>query len=177
MNLLKEKVSVLLRGFAIWFILNYLKFWAKLALFFHKPYIIGIAGSAGKSSARNALLAVLKDYKRVKAVTGNSETGVPLGLLGIDLKGYSPSDWKEALLKAPRGLNTLKNIDYLIVEMGIDDPNPPKNMEYLLSIVKPDLAISLNVAGPHLQQFEKTLSKAPKTVKKDPEKKDGLYIK
>jgi UDP-N-acetylmuramoyl-tripeptide--D-alanyl-D-alanine ligase len=177
MNLLKQRVFMFLRGFAVWFILNYLKFWAKLALFLHKPYIIGIAGSAGKSSARNALLAVLRDYKRVKAVTGNSETGVPLGLLGIDLTGYSPADWKDALLKAPKGINTLKNIDYLIVEMGIDDPNPPKNMDYLLSIIKPNLSISLNVAGPHLQQFEKTLLKASKVIQKNPEKRMDFILK
>lgn len=160
-----------IRPYLVWSVLTYLKFWAKVALKLHRPYIIGVAGSAGKSSARNALFAILSEYKKVKAVTGNSETGVPLGILGINLEGYNTKDWYHAMLQAPKGIHTLRNIDYLIVEMGIDDPHPPKNMTYLLSIVKPDLAISLNVAGPHLMQFEKTLYKAPKTIKSDPEKR------
>ncbi len=37
--------------------------------------------------------------------------------------------------------------------MGIDGPLPPKNMDYLLSIVKPDVGIFLNVTPVHLMNF------------------------
>ncbi|MFQ5452483.1 MAG: Mur ligase family protein, partial [Candidatus Paceibacterota bacterium] len=57
------------------------------------------------------------------------------------------------LLRAPFGLNFLENIEYLIVEMGIDEPTPPKNMEYLLTIIQPDIAVLLNVSAVHSMQF------------------------
>lgn len=148
-----------MRKFLVWFVLYYLKFWAKITLKLHKPYIIGIAGSVGKSSTRNALYAVLKDHFKTKVVSGNSETGVPLGILGLKLPAYKTSDWLKVLWQAPRRINNLNNTEYLIVEMGIDDPHPPKNMEYLLSIIKPDMAIDLNVTATHTMQFEILLTR------------------
>jgi len=140
-----------------WGLLTYIKFLAKLALFIHKPKVIGIAGSVGKTSTRNALYAGLKDLIKVKLIEGNSETGVPLGILGLEPESYTFKDWFKICLKAPLGLNYIKGFNYLIIEMGIDDPNPPKNMSYLLTIVKPDIAISLNASAAHTQQFEKAL--------------------
>ena len=37
--------------------------------------------------------------------------------------------------------------------MGIDSPTSPKNMSYLLSIIKPDLGVFLNVTPVHLENF------------------------
>lgn len=139
-----------------WPVLWYLRFWARLALRLHKPFIIGIAGSVGKSSTRNAIAAILKDHFS-SAVVGNSETGIPLGILGIVPDGYGIGNWLQMLLRVPLGLTYLAEKKYLIAEMGIDDPFPPKNMEYLLTILKPQIAIELNIAPPHTGQFEKTL--------------------
>lgn len=141
----------------IWPVLLYLRALAHLALFFSSPTIIGIAGSTGKSSTRNALYAVLKDYAVTKVITGNSETGIPLGLVGIVPEDFSVAGWLSVLLKAPLGIFYLKGTQYLIVEMGIDDPYPPKNMAYLLSVIKPHFAIALNISPTHTEQFEKTL--------------------
>lgn len=138
-------------------ILLYLKTLARITLKVHKPYIIGIAGSAGKSSCRNAVYAVLQDHLSVKKIHGNSETGIPLGLLGFRPDGYTWKDWIIILLKAPFGIHFLNNTKYIVVEMGIDEPYPPKNMEYLLSFMRPHIAISLNVSSTHTQQFEKVL--------------------
>lgn len=151
-----------MRSFAVWSVLYYLKFWAKIALILNKPYIIGVAGSVGKSSTRNALHAVLKDHFNVKVVTGNSETGIPLGILGIDIEGFNKKNWVNVLLKAPTKILNQRGVQYLIVEMGIDDPFPPKNMSYLLTIVKPDMSIDLNATATHTEQFEKLLKKHTK---------------
>lgn len=154
-----------MREFIIWTVLYYLRFWAKVALFIHRPYTIGVAGSVGKSSTRNALHAVLKDYKKTYMVYGNSETGIPLGLLGIAVRGFTKKNWLYVLLRAPFGIFNLVSYKYLIVEMGIDDPYPPKNMTYLLTIVKPDMSIDLNVTATHTQQFEKLLKKNTKDTR------------
>ena len=157
-------------------VLRYLRFFAQLALKMHKPIIIGVAGSVGKSSTRNALYALLKDHFPTKMVYGNSETGIPLGILGIYHTGFSSVHWLIIMLKAPKGLFYLKHTKYLIVEMGIDEPFPPKNMSYLLTIVRPDIAISLNVSATHTMQFEKIIKKN-QTFPTDKEKREFLIEK
>lgn len=138
----------------MWMILLYLRSLARLSLSLHKPTVIGIAGSVGKSSTRNAVFAGLKDHVKIMMIPGNSETGIPLGILGLPIDNYSASAWIFSLLKAPFGIFHIKDAKYLIVEMGIDEPFPPRNMEYLLSIVKPDISISLNISATHTEQFE-----------------------
>lgn len=151
-----------MRDFLVWTVLFYLRFWAKLALLLHRPYVIGVAGSVGKSSTRNALYAALKDHYKVGVVSGNSETGVPLGILGVDVAGFTKRNWLAVLVKAPFRVRSQKKLTHLIIEMGIDDPYPPKNMSYLLTIVKPDMSIDLNATATHTQQFEKLLKKHTK---------------
>ncbi len=151
-----------MRDFLVKVVLSYLRLWARLALMLHRPYVIGVAGSVGKSSTRNALQAALKDFFKTEVVSGNSETGVPLGILGIDIAGFDKRNWLKTLLRAPFRLHHLKGITHLIVEMGIDDPYPPKNMSYLLTIVKPDMSIDLNATATHTAQFEKLLKKHTK---------------
>lgn len=148
--------------------LRYLRFFAKRAIEKHKPLVIGITGTAGKSSTKNAIYAVLKDYFPTKALYGNSETGIPLGILGIEQRGFGIFDWAMMLLQAPFSLNYLKGTRYLVVEMAIDEPYPPKNMDYLLTIVKPYISILLNVSPLHTMQFEKLLKeKQYERIEKD----------
>ncbi|PIQ72148.1 hypothetical protein COY13_01765 [Candidatus Roizmanbacteria bacterium CG_4_10_14_0_2_um_filter_36_35] len=144
-----------MKNIFVWGLLYYLRFFARLTLFLHKPKVIGITGSVGKSSTRNALHAMMKDYFKVKVIKeGNSETGIPLGVLGLNPGNYRLPDWLKAMFLAPFKLNSLKDIQYLIIEMGIDSPHPPKNMDYLLTIVKPDIAVVLNVYPVHTMQFD-----------------------
>lgn len=138
-------------------VLWYLRMIARIALSQTRATIIGIAGSVGKTSVREALFAILKDIAPTHMVAGNSETGVPLGLVGLFPSDYSPLDWCRMLILAPFRLGFLKNKRYIIVEMGIDDPYPPKNMEYLLTIVKPHVGIITDESAAHTMQFEKIL--------------------
>ncbi|MFA5894489.1 MAG: hypothetical protein WC851_01820 [Candidatus Shapirobacteria bacterium] len=150
-------------------ILNYLRFFASLQLSKirqiqkikgKKFSIVGITGSAGKSSTINACQAVLQDYLIVKTTAGsNSESGIPLNILGIKVSSFTPVDWLKYCVLAPwQLLANWHSCDVYLVEMGIDSPLPPKNMDYLLKIVKPDIGIFLNVNLTHSQEFEKTLS-------------------
>lgn len=148
---LEKQVKTLLVPFVLW----YLRTIARLALAQTHATIIGIAGSVGKTSTREALYAILKDVATTHMVAGNSETGVPLGLVGLFPHDYSPADWVRMMIAAPFRIGFLKNVRYIIVEMGIDDPYPPKNMEYLLTIVKPDIGIITEESAAHTMQFEK----------------------
>ncbi|KKP87035.1 MAG: UDP-N-acetylmuramoyl-tripeptide-D-alanyl-D-alanine ligase [Candidatus Roizmanbacteria bacterium GW2011_GWA2_35_8] len=140
----------------VWGLLYYLRFFAWVALYLNRPKkIIGITGSVGKSSARNAIDAILRDHFKTMVVKqGNSETGVPLGILGINPGNYTFFDWLRIIFTCPFKIDNLKGSEYLIVEMGIDSPLPPKNMDYLLTIIKPDIAVILNVYPVHTAQFD-----------------------
>ncbi|MEK7633437.1 MAG: Mur ligase family protein [Patescibacteria group bacterium] len=143
----------------IWILLYYLRFFAKLSLLINRPKVIGITGSVGKSSARNVIYAILKNHFKVKMIKeGNSETGIPLGILGIDPGNYQISDWLRIMILSPFKIFYLSGTKILIVEMGIDSPYPPKNMDYLLSIVSPNISVVLNVYPVHSEQFDSIIT-------------------
>lgn len=145
------------------FVLYYLRFFARLQLrkklFDH---IIGITGSAGKSSTRNAIHTVLSSKFRVKtSFKANSESGIPLNILGLSMHDYSLADWLRVCLLAPWQLLTnWQRFDYYLVEMGIDSPEPPKNMGYLLSVIQPDSGVFLGANINHGFAFDHLVSEA-----------------
>lgn len=142
-------------------ILKYLRFWAKLQLAKRpRATIIGITGSAGKTSTRLALVKILQKRALVKhSVHANSESGIALNILGLTLPNYSLWSWLKVVILAPlRYLTFYENYQYYVVEMGIDSPFPPKNMDYLLSIVKPHIAIVLGASLTHSQAFDSLVS-------------------
>jgi UDP-N-acetylmuramoyl-tripeptide--D-alanyl-D-alanine ligase len=140
----------------IFFILAYFRFFAKLQLLKIKPIIIGITGSAGKTSTRDAVFATLKDKYKVKvSYKANSQTGIPLNILGLSPSEFTSIEWAKLILLCPLQLLTnWEKYDIYLVEMGIDGPLPPNNMEYLLSIVLPNISIMLNAAPMHSEPFD-----------------------
>jgi UDP-N-acetylmuramoyl-tripeptide--D-alanyl-D-alanine ligase len=124
-----------------------LKRLAKSTLEKYKPQVVGITGSVGKSSTKEAVYAVLKNKKRVRANQGNlnNELGLPLTILG-DYDYYKEDSgnkigfWFKVIVSGVGGLITRKT-DYpevLILEYGA---NKPGDIEYLLKIAKPDIGI------------------------------------
>lgn len=146
-----------------WAILFYLRFLAKLQLIKVKPLIIGITGSAGKTSLRYAVAAILQDKYKVKMSSkANSETGIPLNILGFPPRSYAYRDWLWLLpLALWQLLTNWEKYDIYIVELGVDSPCPPKNMAYLLTIVQPKIGVFLNVLPVHSAAFD---SLVPTTV-------------
>lgn len=122
--------------------------------------IIGITGSAGKTSTLNLLQVVLSSKYSIKTNSGsNSESGIPLNILGLSPKNYSFWDWLRLCLFSPiMLLFNWRSFQLYLVEMGIDGPDPPKNMSYLLSILKPNISIFLNVSPVHSHNFDAKIS-------------------
>ncbi|MFH2019206.1 MAG: Mur ligase family protein, partial [bacterium] len=113
-------------------------------------------GSAGTTSTRLALALILASKGKVKhSAHANSESGIPLNILGLKPISYSPLDWLRMLILAPFMLIVnWEHFDYYIVEMGIDSPRSPKNMSFLLSVLRPHVAIVLNAGLVHGGAFD-----------------------
>ena len=149
--------------------LHYIRLLAKLQLaklnLFRKVLgkkgikIVGITGSAGKTSTMLVTVAALEPNFKVKySKKANSESGIPLNILGLRMKDFSLQDWfRVAGLSLVKLLTNWKIYDVYVVEMGIDEPEPPKNMEYLLRIVRPDVGVFISITPVHAMQFEESL--------------------
>ena len=136
--------------------LAYLKLLAKIQLWKIKPTIIGVTGSAGKTTTRNVLVAILQDRFKLKvSYKANSETGLPLNILGLTMHDYSLLDWLRVTVLAPIKLLTdWQRYNFYLAEMAIDAPHEPKNMSYLLKIVQPTIGIFLNAQPLHSEGFD-----------------------
>ncbi|MEX0895577.1 MAG: Mur ligase family protein [Patescibacteria group bacterium] len=141
-------------------ILGYLKFWAKLRLRQNNPVIIGITGSAGKTSALLACQAVLASNTALKVShKANSESGIPLNVLNLKPRNFSILDWMRLCLLAPfAALFGDEVYETYLVELGIDSPDSPKNMSYLLTIVQPQVGIYLGASAVHAENFDHLVS-------------------
>lgn len=137
------------------FVLWYLRTAAKLQLRKIHPVIIGVAGSSGKSSLARLLDAVLRPVYAVSTTKEkNSETGIPMHILGLHFE-FSYTAWIKALFLIPfRLLFYFPKYKVLIAEMGIDSPVEPKNMSYLLKIVQPTIGMVTNVSLEHSVYFD-----------------------
>ncbi len=155
-----------------------LKFFAKKILTKYNPKVIGITGSVGKTSAREAISAVLVSKFKIRASVKNynNELGVPLTIIGVESPGKSIFGWIAVLLKAVN-LIIFKDKNYpevLILEMGIDRPG---DMDYLASIVKCDIGVVTSIGESHLEYFgsvEKIRKEKAKLIKNL--KKNGTAI-
>ena len=146
----------LLKKISIQFVLFFLRFGAKVQLLKIKPKIIGIGGSSGKSSLCDLVSLTLGIKYKVKQGGGkNSETGLPLDILDIAPGEYTIFDWVRIILLVPyRLVFNWQKYDFYIAEMGIDGPFEPKNMSYLLKIIKPEVAVLTNISLEHSVYFD-----------------------
>jgi UDP-N-acetylmuramoyl-tripeptide--D-alanyl-D-alanine ligase len=91
--------------------------------------VIALTGSAGKTTVKEMIAFVLSAQGSVISTQGNfnNEIGVPLSLLSIEACHQ-----------------------YAVIEMGAAKP---RDIEYLMKYVKPDVGVLLNVLPAHLEGF------------------------
>ena len=132
-------------------VLYFLKKFAKKRLKKFKGKVIGITGSVGKTSTKEAVYTVLNSKFKVLKNEGsmNTEFGLPLTILELESGFNSPSKWAVLLIKALfRSAKPLYS-EVLVVEMGVDKPG---DMDELLSIVNVDVAIMGPIAPVHMAE-------------------------
>lgn len=136
--------------------LGYLRFFAKIQLAKFRPVVVGVGGASGKTSLSNFIRIIASQKFKVLETKGkNSETGIPLTILNLNVSNYTFLEWLKVLIFAPfKVLFDWEKFDILVAEMGIDGPFEPKNMSYLLKIVKPKIGVLTNISYEHSMYFE-----------------------
>jgi UDP-N-acetylmuramoyl-tripeptide--D-alanyl-D-alanine ligase len=136
-------------------ILSLLAYLARAIIMRHKPYVIGVTGSIGKTT----LTTYISEYLRliygesavdVSPYHYNGEYGLPLTIIGAKTGGKNPLLWIIAFTKGIVTYLKRSYPKYIILEYGIDHSG---EMEYLVSIVKPDIAVLSVVVPTHMEQF------------------------
>ncbi|MDR2887347.1 MAG: bifunctional UDP-N-acetylmuramoyl-tripeptide:D-alanyl-D-alanine ligase/alanine racemase [Bacteroidales bacterium] len=107
---------------------------------FHSP-VIGITGSAGKTTVKEWLADVISQYAPVirSPRSYNSQTGVPLSVWKLDGK-----------------------YRFGIFEAGISQP---AEMEKLRAVIEPDIGVITNIGDAHSENFSSKMAKAVEKLK------------
>ncbi len=119
----------------------------------YNPKIVGITGSVGKTSTKEAVYVALNQKFRVRKTERNynNEFGLPLTVIGASSPEGSALKWIYVLAKAVSlVLVNQKYPDILVLEMGIDRPN---DMDYLVSLARPNVAVVTTIGMSHYQFF------------------------
>lgn len=126
---LQQYLQWTIRKLAIWTIRKY------------QPGIIGVTGSVGKTSTKEAIYTALKNHRKIRKSSWNfnNEIGLPLTILG---------DWQEIsgrwfwvkviLMSLLRLIVRLRYPELLVLEYAIDKPG---DMKYLLDIARPQIGV------------------------------------
>jgi UDP-N-acetylmuramoyl-tripeptide--D-alanyl-D-alanine ligase len=128
---------------------------AKKILDKYKTEIIGITGSVGKTSTKEAVFAVLSFIFNCRSniKSYNNEIGLPLTIIGTETGGNSPWKWLKIFYKAAK-LLIYKDESYpqvLILEMGADKIG---DIEYLVEMAPPKIGVLTAISESHLHVFK-----------------------
>jgi len=139
------------------FIQHILKYLTKLILWRYKPIIIGVTGSVGKTSTKEAIYTVLKNKFRVErnVFNLNTEIGMPLTIIrGKDAKrniflwfyNFFHTFWFFIF-------KTKKYPQILVLEMSEDAPGMIK---YLVDLARPKIGVITTIGDPpvHLEYYK-----------------------
>lgn len=140
-------------------ILEYsLRVLASLIIWRHRPGMVGVTGSVGKTSTKLAIASVLASDRKIRFAPSshNNEIGFPLAIIGE----WSANDLKLVSNTEPPGVKKIQKIffwikvflvglialaskkskypEILVLEYGIQKPG---DMKHLLEVAKPNISI------------------------------------
>jgi UDP-N-acetylmuramoyl-tripeptide--D-alanyl-D-alanine ligase len=119
----------------------------------HKPIIIAVTGSVGKTSTKHAIAAVLAEKYRVQFQEGNynTEISVPFIFLGRPLPNlYNPFGWYAAWLHGQKILRQGLSYEAVVVEIGTDYPGDVIKFQKFL---RPAISVVTAVSEEHMEFF------------------------
>lgn len=137
-------------------IYNILAKYTRAYLMRTKPFVIWITGNVWKTSCRMILHKVLHTHLKNKVIyTSPKNFNSELWLICSIFKIEEFKPWIKNLFKLMKeikelSINKEKEYDIIILEYGIDRP---RDMDFLLSVVKPDISIFTKLWSIHVQNF------------------------
>lgn len=142
------------------FLLLLLRVFAKAIIKKYRPDVVGITGSVGKTSAKEAIAQVLRGRFEVRASykNYNNEIGVPLAIIGAEkTPGSSALGWLGVFGRAlGQLLVRKKNYPHILaLEMGADKPG---DIGYLTNLAPCRVGVITSIAHAHTESF-KTIKK------------------
>lgn len=120
----------------------------------YHPLVVGVTGSYGKTSAKEAISAALSEHYLVResAKSFNNEFGVPFTILGVKASG---SGIQRILSAGWLGLKLLISRQpyptVLVLEFGDDKPG---DLKKLLKLVRLDAGVLTSIGPTHLEHFK-----------------------
>lgn len=152
---MKDKIIIFLE--------RYLLGLARIVLRRYKPTIIGVTGSAGKTTTKEAIHYTLAAAGLAVGKTPgnlNADIGIALTVLGF---GHSPAIWEWPMVFVVAHvawllllLGIIKLPPYMVVEMGIDRIG---DMGRMLQTIKPTIGIVTWIGDGHHLEYFKTAKK------------------
>jgi len=142
--------SSLMKTFFRKIVLNLLVGLAKVRLKRLRPFIIGVTGSVGKTSTKDAIYVLLRSrYNIIRNEKSlNTEFGLPLAILEQPSGFSSALEWVAIIGKGVwKAFVGGKHLQMMVLEMGVDKPG---DMTELLRLVRPQIAVFTNVKPVHL---------------------------
>ena len=136
-------------------VLFFLRLISRAIILRHKPFIIGITGTVWKTTITSHVFSLLSraygtESVRYSPYHYNGEYGLPLSIIGAKSPGSNPFLWLFVFcIWIWRIFSSYQK--YLILEYGIDHPG---EMDFLLSIAHPDIAIITEIFPNHIEQFK-----------------------
>ncbi|MEK7607854.1 MAG: UDP-N-acetylmuramoyl-tripeptide--D-alanyl-D-alanine ligase [Patescibacteria group bacterium] len=135
-----------------------LTFEAQKALMRHKPKIIAVTGSVGKTGTKDAIYAIVSSAfeTRKSQKSMNSEIGLPLAILGLENQWSSASGWARNIWRGARiALSSNSFPEWLVLEIGADHPG---DIEKVGKWLHADIVVLTRMADVpvHIEYFENT---------------------
>jgi UDP-N-acetylmuramoyl-tripeptide--D-alanyl-D-alanine ligase len=131
-----------------------LGFLARIIIKKYHPFIVGITGSVGKTSTKDAIAQVFKNkfFVRASQKNYNNELGVPLTIINARAQGKNIFGWLKVIIKGfGLILLPLKFPKILILEMAADKPG---DIEYLTSLAPCQIGVLTAISPVHLEKFK-----------------------
>lgn len=119
----------------------------------YQPLIVGITGSVGKSSTKEAVALVLAVAYTVRKADGNynNEIGIPLTVIGAESGGSSFFRWSGVFFRwLFVMIFPVRYPEVLVLEMGIDRPG---DMDFLLEFIPVRIGIVTQISSSHIEFF------------------------
>jgi UDP-N-acetylmuramoyl-tripeptide--D-alanyl-D-alanine ligase len=127
---------------------------AWLALRRHRPVVVGVTGSVGKTTTKELIAELVQRHRRTWATpaSASGELGAALTVLGVRVVRVRWREWAAGFLRGVLVLAMPRSRypDVLVIEMAAGRPGELRRMT---RSIRPDIAVVLNVRRTHIEHF------------------------